>query len=94
MKVRGISKPYYTVRRRVIDGGFECSCPQWVEERKECKHVIPVKGALSGVDRPPSPIDRAITEAVRVHPAYIANEAGLIARIKLNVREALSNIRD
>ncbi|MEM2922240.1 MAG: hypothetical protein QXF26_08000 [Candidatus Bathyarchaeia archaeon] len=33
---------FYTVSL-TVDGDYECSCPQWIYRRRECKHIQEVK---------------------------------------------------
>jgi len=40
------------------DGQYECSCPQWIYRRKECKHIQQIKGSLAGAIAKPSKLRR------------------------------------
>ena len=46
-QVRSHSDPskHYTVSLRK-DGVFECSCPQWIYRRRECKHIQEVQDSI------------------------------------------------
>ena len=89
MKVPSNTVPFRVVRRRVIDGGFECNCPRWVEQRKECRHVKDLKPLLARGPRIESPVDRAIQSAINTFPHYINAESLLVERLKRAVREAI-----
>lgn len=87
VKVPGNSKPYYVVRRRVIDGGYECSCPRWVEAREECRHVRLVREAMDTLPRVESKLEHVVARVVR---RTIQNEKELAARIvKAILREVV-----
>lgn len=88
VKVPGRSKPFYVVRRRTIDGGFECSCPRWVEAREECRHVRPVREAMASVPRI-DPIAAIIRHEVTTYPLLIGCEERLIDRLVRAIRAAL-----
>jgi len=47
--VRSHSDPskFYTVSL-TEDGQYECSCPQWIYRRRECKHIQQVKNSPIG----------------------------------------------
>ena len=47
-QVRSHSDPskHYVVSLRK-DGVLECSCPQWIYRRKECKHIQEVRGVVA-----------------------------------------------
>jgi len=90
VKVPGVHKPFYVVRRRIIDGGYECSCPRWNEAREECKHVRPVKAALAAVPRAASSLEEHIRQSsleervrrcVIAYPYFIPQEEDLIKRL-------------
>lgn len=87
VKVPGIHKPFYVVRRRILDGGFECNCPRWNEQREECKHIRPVKAAMATLPKVPSSLEAAITKTVSRFPYYIAEEQELINRLLEAVRD-------
>jgi len=44
---------FYTVSA-TVDGAFECSCPQWIYRRRECKHIQEVKDKLRAETFQPS----------------------------------------
>jgi hypothetical protein len=86
VKVPGQHKPFYVVRRRILDGGFECNCPRWNEQREECKHVRPVKAAMATLPKVPSPLESAIEKTVRMFPWHIPSEDDLVRRLLAAVR--------
>ena len=53
--VRSSSDPSKSYTVSITDDGqFECSCPQWIYRRKECKHIQQIKGSLAGAIAKPS----------------------------------------
>ncbi len=86
LKVEGRDKPFYVIRRRIDDGGLECSCPRWVQERKECRHVVGVSHQISLIPRAPSPKAKAVRDAILKWPFFIREEDKLIERV-LNALE-------
>ena len=76
----------YVVRRRVLDGGYECSCPRWNEAREECAHVAPIKLVMSRMPRVESPLERRIKRVFRTHSGMVYGEAALIEKVLAVVR--------
>ena len=88
IKVPSESRPgtFHVVRRRVLDGGYECGCERWVQAREECRHVRPIREAMVSVPSAVNPLEKAILRVVDVFPYYIPKHEDLRARLIEAVR--------
>lgn len=82
MKVQG-NTGEYVIRRRVVDGAFECNCPRYNQQRKECHHVREAKDALlPSALLTPNPFLDIIEHTVKSFPFFINDEARLVRELQ------------
>lgn len=84
IKVKG-NHGDYIVRRRVVDHGFECTCPAWEKGRNLCHHVKEVRTAVQDIT-PDSALESAIERTVRLFPFLIPEENRLVRELKAVIR--------
>ena len=81
IEVRGSHGDKRTVTRRALDGAFECTCPWFINRKTECRHIVDVKAAVSGL-MPEPDLARLVENVVRSHPLFIGDEEGLVRKLR------------